>query len=188
MKSLLKGYKNQQFLTALLIIIALILGYAIFKQSNDKQATLIPSPSSYLAAKSNPSSASSSAKQRRELPANLSDDEKALLNPPAPDAPKEEKDKHFALVVKLAQEAPALELNQCSKPQPIDLKLKQNQPFQVNNSDTADHTIVIDQNHHYLIPAKGSIKITPDFGHGLGAYGYLCDDLAGVVGFFLVTP
>lgn len=171
-----------------LAVIALVLGAAIFQQtrpqgvnqSSEETEVAAPSPTSQ-------SQATSSA-QRRPLPENLTEDEKAVLDPPSLDAPADEKQAHYNLAVKLAQTASNLDLNKCSKPNPLVMKITNGENFTAKNSDTVEHTIVIDQDHHYAVAPGGSATIKADFGHGLGVYGYLCDNVPGVVGFFLVTP
>ncbi len=181
--------KFQNLFILALVIVAIVLGSAIYKQKVSQKTpeqtntnTQVSQPLS-----SGPGTASVSG-QRRPLPTDLTDDEKALLSPPNQDSPKEDKDKHYAIVVKLAQDASVLDLNNCQKPSPLDMRVKDKSTFKIKNSDSVDHTVVIDQNHHYSVSANSDTSVTVDFGHGLGAYGYLCDNQPGVVGFFLVSP
>ena len=173
-------------LIVILLIIALVLGYFIYKKnfssSYSSKTTTSKVPSS---SKNNKSL---NLAPRRPMPIGLTEDEKTLLNPPGSNGTQEERDKHFALVVKLAKEAKVLDLNKCEKPNPLALKLNKGQKFNVYNGNLQNHTIWFDADRKYKIPANSTTTLTADFGDGPGYYGYLCDNVSGVVGFFLINP
>lgn len=188
--------KLQHFLIIILGLVAVVLGIFVgrdyssdvktfFEKFAPQKQTLTQSDTSSQAQE--PKEATSSV-QRRPLPPDLTDEEKALLNPPAPNAPKEEKDQHYELLFKLAKESEVLDLKGCIKPDPLALKLKEGSEFKAKSSDGLEHTIVINQDYKFEVEAGQTATFKANFPFGQGAYGYLCDSQPGVVGFFFVTP
>ncbi len=92
------------------------------------------------------------------------------------------------MLQKLAKESAVLDINGCTKPDPLVLKLQEGSEFKVKSSDGLEHTIVINQDYKFKIPAGQTATFKADFPYGQGVYGYLCDSQPGVVGFFSVTP
>lgn len=156
----------------ILIVIALILGYAIYNQQKvniskntaTKPLTATPVP----------------------FPANLTEDEKFILNPPPATASAEIKKKHADTVAKLAKEEDNLEIKDC-QPTPLVLQVKQGTEFTIQNKDSSPHKIIFDSDHHYVLPANGSKTIKADFKYGSGDYGYICEEV-GLTGFLHITP
>ena len=152
--------------------IAILLAIAIFNQQKAKLSTLNSafSPS--------PSAQSSTYPQ-------MTDDERLILYPPAVDASKSAKQKHAQTVKKLAKEGSILEIKNC-QPTPLVLQVKIGSKFIVKNSDSVAHTILIDEEHQYQIPANGNIEVTAQFKYGTGDYGYVCQGV-GLTGFLHVA-
>jgi hypothetical protein len=178
----LKLNKSNIFI-GVLIVVAIGLGIAIYVQRNpsvfEKQASSeveVPQPTATL----------KDFRPLRTLPKDLTADERSILQAPQADDPVSKKEAHFQIVNKLAQEADVLNINKCEKPSPLVLSLKYGQEFKVKNDDSIPHSIIIDKNHIYKIDANSTVSFKADFGRGLGAYGYLCEKYAGIVGFFLV--
>ncbi len=177
-----KPFNYQYPVLAGLIILSVILGTLILKPSfkdgqiNPPTKTPVNKQTQLLVGSPRP------------FPSSLSADEIAVLNPPPPNANKTDKDKHFALVTKLAQDASELNLNKCNLPSPLVLKTKLGANINIKNDDNKDHVIVLDQGNKFTVPANKTLALKVNFPYGQGAYGYLCDDLPGVIGFFLVTP
>lgn len=182
--------KSEKKLIATIIVLAFVavgLGIAIYKQG--LLGSLMPSKTSSLkSTTSKTQQQSTDPRSKRPLPTGLSQDELALMSPPHQGDTDEVKMKHYKIGQKLAKEADVLELNKCNGPSPLDLKLVSGQDFKVKNSDSQNHTIIIDKDHQYMINANSTKTVKADFGRGNGLYGYLCDNLSGVAGFFFVTP
>ena len=70
-----------------------------------------------------------------------------------------------------------LDITACN-PIPRQLDLKPGQEFEVKNTDTVPHTIIIDSTHQYVIPAKSSKTLSSTFGSSgvIGTIGYRCDN------------
>lgn len=170
------------FSIAILTLIAVVLGIAIFRQQNIALPSLLsktPSPT--------PSSATSRI-SRNALPPNVTEEERFLYSPPRKEASPEAQKAFYGRVAQLAKEAPSLTLNKCEKPEPLVIKVKQGADVKIENDDIADHTIVINPEHKYKIESKKTAVIKVDFGRGVGQYGYTCEGVAGLVGWFSVEP
>ncbi len=120
------------------------------------------------------------------MPSDLTDDEKALLSPPGPDAPSAERDKHDALAAKLSKESDTLDITNC-RSNPLVLRARINQNLQVKNKDSIDRKLIFDDTHKYTISKNTTTSIKVDFGKRAGLYGYICEGV-GLTGFILVTP
>lgn len=152
-----------------MLVPAIVLGKAIYKQNNPK-----PSPESVAPKLSN------------LMPSELTEDEKAVLAPPSPDASAEERDKHTSLATKLSKESDNLDITNCSS-NPLVLRIKNNKNLKVKNSDDVPHMLILDDSHKYQIAKNSTTDLKVDFGHGIGLYGYICEGV-GLTGFILVTP
>lgn len=160
-------------LITILVVTALTLGIFIINPSGFKL------PSFEKKKSPNPTPSTS-----RLLPTNLTEEEKKLLTVPPPDASKAEIEAHIALGAKLAEEGNVLEITDC-KPKPLVFKVKEKTNFKVSNKDKIDHTLIIDDDHKYPIPAKETSQIRADFGKPPGLYGYVCEGV-GLTGFIFV--
>ena len=162
--------RNGKYLPIILIGIAIILGYAIYSQHVQKQPPVL-SPNST---------------QQRLLPANLTDDEHFILNPPSSDASRSAKDKHAQTVAKLAIVGSNIQITNC-KPSPLVLQVKLGSEFTITNKDSTSHNITFDEEHTYKVSANGNLTIKAEFKYGAGDYGYVCEGV-GLVGFIHVAP
>ena len=175
--------EKNKIITVLIIIlafIALVLGYAIYRErfaSFDKKSvsgTQFAQTQDFQAPQS-------------QGPALYSgDDERAVLNAPSPDAPEEERQAHFELAKSVAQDAEYLDITGCVG-SPLVLKVKGNEPISVRNDDAVEHSIGFN-NALYPISAGGTTEVAFDFHSGPGLYGYGCDTSQGAAGMFLVGP
>lgn len=127
------------------------------------------------------------AVQKSEKQSIVISEEREVLKFPSQDAPAEEKQRHYELVVKLAKEADFLDISKCIA-SPLVFKTKNGKNFLVKNNDFSDHEIQINEEHRYTISANSSRTILADFGYGQGLYGYGCDNSGAPVGLFLVEP
>lgn len=168
---------------AVLLVIALGLGAAIYIQRNP---AILEKPSTAQDATPQPSPVVQDFRPLRPLPKDLTPDERLVLQAPRQNDSFDKKAAHFELVKKLAKKSGTLNIDKCEKPSPLVLSLKEGQDFSVRNDDSVAHTIIIDTNHKYKIEPNTTTSLKASFGRGAGAYGYLCEKYAGIVGFFLV--
>ena len=153
-----------EYLNVLLIIlvfIALVLGYTIYRELQLESE--IEKPSRILSL-----------------------DELNVLNTPGVGASEEERNQHFDLVVRLATTTGELNISGCT-PTPVVLAIKRGEELVVRNDDSADRSIVFNEESIYSIPARSTQTITGFFERGPGIYGYGCDALPNAVGMFFVT-
>ena len=169
-----KVIKKTQFpLIIILLIVALFLGQAIYKQRS------MPSPPK-------PASQHVSSYSPKLMPSDLTREEKDVLTPPSASASQEEKDKHDALAAKLSKESETLDIANC-RPNPLVLRIKINQNLKIKNNENIDHKLIFDDTHQYKILKNSTTTVETDFGHGAGLYGYVCEGV-GLTGFILVIP
>lgn len=173
-------------IAGILVVTALVLGVAIFRQTN-KSANKKNQPASQNTRSSSPNGANQNqAQQQRQNTTpvtpnpNLTADEKQALNPPKTNDPIEQK-KFFDLITKLAKDSTELDISGCSA-KPVVFRTKHAATFKVVNKDSTEHTMVIDKDRTYKVPAKGSTEVKADFGKAAGIYGYGCDSSGAAVG------
>lgn len=168
----------------ILLGVAVVLGYAIYRQ------TMAPPLSEEKAAppESVPSAQAPEIVQPQNTGDELTEEQRAVLATPAPNASEAEKQKHFQLAQSLAKSASYLDITKCSLAEPLVLKIEQGRKFIARNEDVVEHVIVMDAKRTFSVPSKGTKEITADFGHGPGLYGFGCDTVPHAVGMFLVTP
>ena len=158
----------------LLALVAIVLGYLIYQQQFSEEST---------------SQESLTRSGIEQTPQKKSTDEIVeVLNIPPPDASQEEKQKHFELALREAKEASYLDITQCTLAAPVVFKVREGESFEVRNNDTEPHTIIINPENTFTIPAKESRDIAPDFVQGPGLYGYACDNVPRAVGMLFVEP
>ena len=163
--------KSSKFKVIILILVALILGYAIYNQQK---------------AKTSPAPSTRESSQSQIIPSTLTEDEKFILNPPSEDASQSAKDKHRDTVAKLAKEGSKLEIKDC-KPDILVLQAKQGSPITIQNKDSVPHKIIFDSEHYYGVEANGKTTIKAEFKYGTGDYGYVCEGV-GLTGFLHIAP
>ncbi|MDP3778758.1 MAG: hypothetical protein Q8R30_01760 [bacterium] len=172
-KRILSGYKGNQLITIVLIVlvlIALVLGYFIYVQLSPLG----------VAQKDYSTESGSSPNQ------NLTADEQAVLNPPAKGSTEDAFKQHAELVQRLAKDADYLDITGCAA-NPVVFRVKDKTKIAVKNSDQGKHSLIFDSAHIYEIPPHATTQIAIDFSHGSGIYGYGCDGVPHAVGMFLVT-
>lgn len=160
---------SSNILIVILIGSALLLGYAIYNQYQQKLSTNSTKPS-----------------QPKLLPTNLTDDERFILSPPSADASRSAKDKHAQTMAKLAKVGDSIEINDC-QPTPLVIQVKEGSNLKIVNKDQTAHKITFDDEHIYKIGAKDDLTIKAEFKYKAGDYGYICEGL-GLVGFVHIVP
>jgi len=180
-----KTFSQANALIVVLMLIAFVLGYLIYKQ---KAGTDTNTATESKVVGSKVQTSKREGENMRPTPQGLTDEEKQALNPPERNATNEEKSQHYNIVANLAEEADFLDINKCEKADPMVMSLKLKQDFKITNDDSVEHTLIIDEKTRYTIPPGKTITANANFQYGRGAYGYTCDKLGGVVGFFLVNP
>ena len=147
-----------------LVIFGIILGYFIFQQP--------------------------SAEDLGENEDNLvfSSDEGNVFKFPGPSATKEQQRAHFDLARSLATRTDVLDISMCdvTTPNPVVFKLVEGETFTVRNNDDVEHTMAINEDHAYVVSAKGTLDVLADFGNGSGLYGYACDRESVVAGLLFI--
>jgi plastocyanin len=109
------------------------------------------------------------------------------MSPPGQNATADQQRTFFDLVKKQAKTADAINLNKCEKVSPLVFQVKQGQDYKVQNSDTVAHTISLrGTSFEVEVPAGTTKTVKADFDK-TGAYGYVCDNLGGVVGYIFVV-
>ena len=172
---------------SILLLLAIVLGYAIYSQrlgttsSGESQSAEVKAP---VGPDSRPQGGSSQPNLPTAEELGITPEEFAAIDVPAPDASVEEKQKHFEAVQRVARDASYLDITKCEIADPVVLKVRDG--VEVRNQDDVAHTIVMDANNQFTIPAGATKQIKPNFLHGPGAYGYGCDQVPHAVGMFLV--
>ncbi|MEN9407105.1 MAG: hypothetical protein RLZZ455_321 [Candidatus Parcubacteria bacterium] len=113
--------------------------------------------------------------------------EAVLLDTPLQDASEAEKKKHFQKVIEYAKEAEYLDVSGC-KGKPVVLFVTNERPVKIVNNDKSAHTLSLNKNARYTIPAKSSEEYLLTFAEGPGVYGFGCDALGTTAGLFVVRP
>lgn len=163
------------YLMLLLAGLALFLGIAIYKTVASKAPRGIKLATPASTAPSGAANAVPGAAEKQQLLKIRQD------------SSQEEKQRHFDLVQKFAQDVAYLDITGCA-PRPFIIRLKDGKEFGVKNADGAEREMGIDPQHIYTIPARSEKKIKADFGHGPGVYGYGCDKSQDAVGMLLIIP
>lgn len=114
--------------------------------------------------------------------------ESDVLKWPAPDASLQEKQRHADLVRRLVQDAEFLNISSNCNIQPAVFHAILEKTFTIRNQDVVDHTITVNENNVFVIPAGDTKNIVADFEQGRGNYGFTCDSKRGVAGILAVTP
>lgn len=159
-------------LLAIPVIIAFILGYAIYNQLQGK------APQQTQEEKQEETSTTPSVSRSPE--------ETELLQVPGENATDEERQQHLEGVLEVARSSDTLNVSSCN-PDIFALRVKQGETFTIKNDDTQEHTVVLNEDHIYKIPSQGSTEVEVDFGRGPGIYGYGCDTSGRAVGFLVVS-
>ena len=157
---------------AIPIIIALVLGYAIYNQIQGTNTT--------------PSQEEKQEETSTTPSVSRSPEEAELLQVPGENATDEERQKHLEGVLEIAKSSDTLNVSSCN-PDIFALRVKQGETFTIKNDTTQEHTIVLNEDYMYKIPAQGSTEVEVDFGRGPGIYGYGCDRSGSAVGFLVVS-
>ncbi len=169
-----KTKPGQQKVVTILVVLALVLGFALAKQKG------------LIGDTSNNQPEASANLQTKVAPVNSSADEQALLHPPSADASASAKESHAALVARLAKAAPFLEIKDC-KPSTLVLQVKQGADLEIRNADSVKHSLIFDEENTIEIEANEKKMVKVDFKYGPGDYGYVCEGL-GLVGFLHIIP
>lgn len=178
-----------RFITPLVIIVLIvtagILGYAVYNQFTSTKEPVETTSSQPSTAQNQILILSTPTSSPVPKAVALTEDEQAALKTPGINATEEEKRKYAEAAIRAAKDAALLDIGQCQG-KPVVLRVKEKQTLTVNNPDPENHTIVVDKDHMYSVPANGEKDIVIDFGKGIGLYGYGCDTSQETRGVFLV--
>lgn len=163
--------KNQLILT-LLLLIAIILGYAIARKLPLKsiESTFRDEPD---AAPSNPASEQAGERER-------------IGQVPDQNAPEEVKLAYYELVNRLGKSSLTLNISGC-RADPLVLKIASGSSLTIQNDDPVARSVNLGS-RNFPVPANGSLLITASFDTGPGVYGYGCDRGASTTGVLFITP
>lgn len=166
---------------AVLIVVALILGYKIYEQQTGYKLGSLRGKSDSVTVKPNrsPSSTESSSTTSK------SDKEKSVLNFPADNASPEQMNKFFDEVGRLGVESNTLQIAKC-QPSPLVIRVKKGASFNITNSDSVERELIVDPTHKYKVSAGGLVSFKADFGTGILGYrcsgvGFETQPLVGVI-------
>ena len=113
-----------------------------------------------------------------------------FLDWPGEDTTEEERNRWLEAVRAAAVNVDLLNITGCT-PDPVVIQVEFGESIQIYNDDATDHTLTLDPENSFTVPAFETINIvlSSDNGfHGTGAYGYVCDGVWPSVGIFLVHP
>ena len=162
---------------AILAVTALALGLLIYQQQLGKNTIDQEKPSRDSEIFSSENFTSSSYNNENDA-----------LRWPAQNASSEEKQRHADLIRRVAQDSEFLSINSDCSMQPAVFRVTLEESFTIRNQDDVGHTITVNEDNIFVVPA-GSIKnVIADFGQGRGNYGFLCDSKQGVAGILVVAP
>jgi hypothetical protein len=160
--------------------VALLLGAAAFLGYLLLRAPASPSPSPQA-----PEDLSVATSTATSSPPISDEDRAAVLRVLPLGAPDAERDARFALMKRLAVRTDTVDISGCS-PEPLVAMHRNTRDLVFTNKDAVAHEIQINPQHHYKVPAQGSIAIKPDFGQPVGVYGYGCDSSVGLAGILYI--
>ncbi len=166
-----------------LVVVAVILGYNIYQQSQVTTSVKTPAGQQSQSAVTKQSSAPA---QKRQLTA----EEKQVLIFPRPNATQSELKAHSDLVNKLGNQSgvPQLDITDC-QPTPIVYRVKLGGSFKVKNSDNKEHVFYTQPNLKTTIGANSEKSVpSSSIGAALGDFGYNCDNSTSVVGIIQIVP
>lgn len=157
-----------------LVVVALILGWAIYNKFSLPVRTRATPTSSSSAQLTQINTATPSAQEKS-----------ALLKFPGPKSTDQEKSTYFQLASKFAQPSSSLEINNCN-PIPLVLWVRDGQKFTINNLESTKHTVqFFNDQHLYKLDANSSLIATADV--GIGDHGIFCDNFDSPVGVLHVS-
>ncbi len=116
----------------------------------------------------------------------ISDDEKGALK--GPFAEKSDDSNELSYVEyaqKTATSSNSLAVGAGCVVSPVVLKVTKGMEIELKNFDSVPHTITVNADATFTVPAAGNLKINTDFGEPGGIYGYLCEGKADAAGMFL---
>lgn len=166
--------KLTDFLIVVLVLIALILGYKIYRQSPQSFNILKERASSLtsrislpkLKRKEPPQTAKpQEVPSARVFPPDFTEEEKIVLVPQTDDVPKDEHLKWDETLRKIAQKADFLTLYRYADDcfgKPVVFKAKRGEGIKVKNVDESEITLGMGE-QNWTIPPKGEAVIRPEF-------------------------
>jgi len=172
--------KMGKVLTIALILIVLLLGFWLYQKMS---MTSIADPINNSGNNMVPPGQSLS---------NLSDDERAALTFPSPNATQAELSQYTAVVTKVAVETDVLAIGKNCSASPVVLKtnLISGKKITINNTDSVAHRIAFNSSTAYDVVAGGraEVSVASISGGKAGLYGYGCDNSSSGIGLIQVLP
>lgn len=166
---------------AILFIIALVLGYAIYVQRRPPEGTP-PKPTGPIEGQNN---ASGSGDTTVTAP-DLSDTQKAVLIVPDAGATEETKQAYFERVEKESREAPEIIIKDCLA-DPLVFKAKKGNIVIIKNSDDVPVTLTFGEEKSVAVDPGKTTQLLLDFVENEGIHTYHCANLPHPAGLLYMT-
>jgi len=163
----MKEFNLKKIVVVVLLIIAVVLAFMLYRQKVGTQGNTAKSISSAFVPEP--------GKEEEYL--------FSIRN----DSSEEEKGKHFQYAMSIAQEAEYLDISDCNI-KPLVLKVKNGEDVKLKNDSDINVNVTLDTEHSYDIGAKSTKIIKAGFGKGAGLYGYGCHSSKNSQGMMFVTP
>lgn len=166
MINIAKNPKLSNLLILILAIITIYLGYSLIKR-------YYPTLQVY-----------SSPNNKNNVAQNI------MFNFPPDNASTDEKNRFFDLINKLAKNDGPISIDAGCIIKPMVFRVKKDNNFDIKNNDSISHSLFIDSENIFNIPASQKItfKASIKSGNGTGNFGYRCDDSINLAGILTVTP
>ena len=171
---------------AVLVIMAVILGYLIY------QETLGPKPQSVSQQTQTPTIPQTVGDQQTRQSASATDnaiiaaDRKKISEYPGPGAPEAQGKEFQEIIDRNAQSSETLDITKCET-NPMVLKVKRGPSIKIVNNDSESNTILFGPDNQYEVPPRDSANMVVDLDPGI--HRYRCTSISGspIVGAFVVT-
>lgn len=187
---------NQKYINIIIVVLvvaAVGLGYIIYKEDTSSSAPANQQQQNQVQQNQPQAGDSQQAPTITPEDIEIEDMEQArqeVLSTPGPNAPDEERQRHFALATRLAENSETLDITGCSA-EPVVLQRTFGSTINIENSDSSSHTILFGPDMTIDVPANGTADLAVDesnFQNGPGLYGYGCDNSSQAVGLMLISP
>lgn len=184
--------KHLNIFIIVLLLVAISLGVVIFKKENpDFSLNFWSGESDNVSESELNNSNSGSAINPDDIEIESMEDAiEEVLQSPGQDATQEERQRHYALAVKIAKDTTTVDITGCEA-DPTVTRISMGDTLNIVNDDNSPHSFVFGGGNTVSVPAGGSKSVNvgePVFQHDAGLYGFGCDASSRGIGYILVTP
>jgi plastocyanin len=164
---------NTNLLIPALIVIALVVGAILFMNMQGLSAPTIPD---------------SSGDTNTGAMSGSSEEDRALLMPPANSAPQEEQQAYAEQVMQKARSTSQVSLGVNCAANPLIVRIDDGASLTFKNDDSTTHTIIFNEDHSYVLEPGAAKSIGKEIlSRGGGMYSYGCDAISGPAGMIVVN-